>query len=181
MDRIDQVCEEYGISGYRIRPDGSIDVDGDVRLEDKGLTELPLRFNYVMYNFVCEGNKLTSLIGCPKEVGYGFFCNYNELTSLEGCPSKVGGDFLCFGNKLTTLNDLPTKIGNRFDCSDNKFPEIYMDMLNDAFPMDWGEDGEASDDLKVFFQYQHYYDIWTPDFNIDGMNDLIAEIKDGLE
>jgi hypothetical protein len=26
-----------------------------------------------------------------------------------------------------------------------------------------------------------YYDVWTPEFNEDGMNDLIAEIKDGLK
>ncbi len=35
------------IRNYTINPDGSIDVDEDVWLYDKGLTKLPLKFNKV--------------------------------------------------------------------------------------------------------------------------------------
>ena len=39
---------------------------------------------------------LTSLKGCPKEVGKGFNCSYcSSLKSLEGAPKKVSGDFYC--------------------------------------------------------------------------------------
>jgi hypothetical protein len=30
-------------------------------------------------------------------------------------------------------------------------------------------------------KYQKYYDVWLPSFNIDGFNELIAEIMDGLK
>jgi hypothetical protein len=34
---------------------------------------------------------------------------------------------------------------------------------------------------SIFLKYQNYYDVWSSGFNIDGMNDLVAEIKDGLK
>ena len=40
---------------------------------------------------------MISLVGGPDSVGGGFFCNNNKLTSLEGCPINVGD---CFGNDL---------------------------------------------------------------------------------
>ncbi len=72
-------------------------------------------------NFYCEGNELTSLKGCPSEVGGNFRCDdNNDLTSLEGCPKKVGGDFDCSRDKLTSLKGCPSEVGGDFDCSNNK-------------------------------------------------------------
>jgi hypothetical protein len=33
----------------------------------------------------------------------------------------------------------------------------------------------------TFVKYQSYYDVWLPMFNIDGFNELVAEINDGLK
>ena len=90
---IHNICEKYGIKNYTINLDGSIDVDGNVNLQNKGLTKIPLKFNHVSGNFNCSYNKLTTLDGSPERVGGSFYCNYNNLTTLEGGPQSVGGDF----------------------------------------------------------------------------------------
>ena len=58
VDNIHKICEKYGIKNYTINTDGSIDVDGNVHLWCRGLTELPLKFNHVSGYFNCYVNKL---------------------------------------------------------------------------------------------------------------------------
>jgi len=115
FEDIHKICKEYDIKNYTINPDGSIDVDGDVFLYNKGLTKLPLKFNHVSGYFSCSGNKLTTLDGGPQSVGGGFGCN-GKLTTLDGGPKSVGGNFICYGNQLTTLEGSPKSIGGFFYC-----------------------------------------------------------------
>tara|TARA_B100000497_G_scaffold108145_1_gene126144 strand:+ start:972 stop:1568 length:597 start_codon:yes stop_codon:yes gene_type:complete len=126
MDKqsIIQLCEGYNISYYTINDDGSIDVDGDVSFINLGLTELPLKFNKVSGDFYCAHNNLTTLKGCPIEVGEIFNCNYNELTSLEYSPIKVGDDFCCTENNLTDLKGCPEKVGGVFLITDNNITDL---------------------------------------------------------
>ena len=121
---IDSICLKYGIKNYTINSDGTIDVDGDVYLEGKKLTKLPLKFGKVGGYFYCSRNQLTSLEGCPREVGGNFYCSYNKLTSLEGCPKEVGGNFSCSYNQLTSLEGCPTELGGDFDCSRNQLTSL---------------------------------------------------------
>ena len=121
--KIHDLCKKYGIENYTINNEGSIDVNGSVYLEVKGLTKLPIRFRNVsesfMYgHFYCYNNNLTSLEGAPNRVGGDFVCNNNQLTSLEGAPTSVGGDFYCFNNKLTSLE------GGGFYCSNNQLTSL---------------------------------------------------------
>ena len=113
MATIHDICEKYNIKNYTINPDGSIDVNGNVDLSYKKLTELPLTFNRVTGYFNCSNNKLTSLKGSPKWVGGYFYCYNNKLTSLEFSPEYVGGDFNCVFNDLTN-NYCDTEIGSNF-------------------------------------------------------------------
>ena len=110
---ISLICEKYGIINYTINPDGSIDVDGNVDLSFKDLTELPLTFNRITGNFSCSCNNLTSLKGSPRWVDCHFTCSNNPLTSLEFSPDYVGGYFNCEYNNLTH-NYCDTEIGGRF-------------------------------------------------------------------
>ena len=110
---ISLICKQYGITNYTINSDGSIDVNGDVDLYNKGFVELPLRFNRVTGDFDCSRNNLTSLNGSPKWIGGWFSCQYNQLTSLEFSPDYIGGFFDCTGNKLTD-NYCDTEIGGGF-------------------------------------------------------------------
>jgi hypothetical protein len=98
-----------------------VHVVGDVNLYGRGLLCIPFQFGYVSGNFICFGNNLVSLEGCPTEVGGFFDCHSNKLTSLEGFPSEVGGDFICSHNKLISLECGPEVVGGYFYCYDNLF------------------------------------------------------------
>lgn len=97
----------FRISGdYIIENNGLITVEGSCRLE-RNCLKLPVNFNSVSGNFICYNKELTTLEGCPNQVGKDFDCSYNELISLEGCPDYVGGDFDCTNNNLTSLIGAP--------------------------------------------------------------------------
>jgi hypothetical protein len=121
---IDEICKKYKIKNYTINPDGSIDVDDDVNLDDKNLTELPLTFNKVTGSFSCRYNYLTSLKGGPKWVGRDFSCYSNQLTSLEDCPKWIGRWFSCGYNRLTSLEFSPDYVGGYFNCGDNDLTDL---------------------------------------------------------
>jgi hypothetical protein len=143
---ISLICEKYGIKNYTINDDGSIDVNGDVYLSFKDLTELPLTFNKVTGYFNCCYNNLTTLKGCPRWVGSSFICSYNNLTSLEFSPDYVGSNFWCQYNKLTN-NYCDTEIGGNFyttleqdgltEDNYNEWRKLYKrkQILNDIFNM----------------------------------------------
>ena len=151
MATIHDICKQYGIENYTINDDGSIDVDGHVGLYNKGLTELPLRFNKVSGDFHCGRNRLTTLKGSPRWIGGWFYCDNNQLTSLEFSPEYVGVDFWCQYNKLTDnyceteiLGDFYTSLkqdGLIFDVNRvtnyKEFQKMYnrKKILNDIFNM----------------------------------------------
>ena len=146
MESIHDICKKYNIINYTINDDGSIDVNGNVFLYNKELTELPLSFNKVSGYFNCGYNNLTSLKGCPRWVGGWFHCYKNQLTNLEFSPDYVGGGFSCKSNNLTD-NYCETEIGGSFYTTlkqdglteDNykEFQKLYKRklILNDIFNM----------------------------------------------
>jgi len=123
-DNIHKICEVYGITDYTINGDGTIDVDGHVRLFDKGLTKLPLKFNLVSGDFYCNHNGLTTLEGSPKSVGGIFNCGWNKLTSLKFAPISIGGDFDCGDNNLKSLEWCPKSVGDIFFCVNNQLTTL---------------------------------------------------------
>lgn len=123
-EQIEQWLSKYKVKNYKINPDLTVDVKGDVDLHNKKLKSIPFQFGTVTGDFICSDNKLTSLEGCPKKVGSGFDCSYNTLTTLKGCPTKVGSYFYCYGNKLTTLKGSPIEVVGSFDCSQNKLTTL---------------------------------------------------------
>ena len=103
---IKDICEKYNIKNYTI-VDGLVNVNGDVDLSYKKLTEIPLRFGRVTGYFDCGNNKLTTLKGSPLYVSGHFYCSDNNLTNLKYSPIEVGGDYYCgFNNNLKTLRGL---------------------------------------------------------------------------
>ena len=127
FNEIRNLCQKYGIKNYNIDSDGTIDVDGDVDLNDKQLTKLPVKFRNVGGHFWCENNELTALLGAPLRVDGDFSCDGNNLTTLLGSPQSVSGGFWCGYNKLTTLEGAPKSVGGGFYCPRNPFDVIrYM-------------------------------------------------------
>jgi hypothetical protein len=150
------ICKEYGIKNYSINDDGSVDVDGDVDLSDKGLTKLPLKFRKVSGDFNCDNNQLTSLEGCPQKVGRDFYCSNNKLTSLEGSPQSVGGSFYCDDNKLTSLEGSPQSVGGNFSCDNNKLKDVYG--LKEGFKIGgdiYLYDNPVYEIFKLFPEYRY--------------------------
>ena len=113
---------------WKLNNDGSYDVNDDVNLKNfehfisKG--KLTVKFNKVSGAFICINLNLTSLDGCPKEVGEMFNCADNNLTSLKGCPEKVGTFFICSNNNLTSLEGCPKEVKGWFNCQKNKLASL---------------------------------------------------------
>lgn len=109
-------------SNWHLNSDGSYDVYGSVILSKKYVRngKLTVKFGKVTGTFKARGIGLTSLEGCPKEVGGEFDCSENQLTSLKGAPEKVGGTFDCSDNKLTSLESAPKEIGYGFVYAHNR-------------------------------------------------------------
>ncbi len=206
INNINYICDDYGIVGYTINNDGSIDVKGNVRIEDNTFSKLPLTFNRVGGKFECHNNLLNTLKGAPKFVGGEFNCQGNRLKNLEHCPEIVMGDFVCSNNLLTSMEGAPKKIYRYFSCTNNqistldhfpiissengffhpnfganKFPEIVMDEL---LEINWMEPDEINipktDKYNIFLKYQNHFDVWENGFNEENFKELMAEINDGL-
>jgi hypothetical protein len=129
------------IKNYTLNPDLTVDVEGDVFLNDNNLITLPLQFGQIKGSFCIMGNGLESLKGCPKKITGAFDCSNNNLTSLEYFPQKieasiylhinlltsleginikeVKGEFFCNKNYLTSLKYIPEIISGTCNCSDN--------------------------------------------------------------
>ncbi len=104
-EEIHKICQEHVIKYYTINPDGSIDVDDDVTLSWKSLTELPIQFRRVSGSFNCGNNKLTTLKGAPKYVGGNFHCHNNNLTDLEHFPEYVNLMIFMGRNPIYSIAD----------------------------------------------------------------------------
>jgi hypothetical protein len=109
---------------YTIQSDGTVDVNGDVKMLDMDLNKIPVKFGKVTGYFDCSRNQLTSLDGAPQSVGRDFFCADNKLTSLDGAPQLVGKGFHCSDNQLTSLVGAPQSVGSDFDCSNNQLTSL---------------------------------------------------------
>jgi hypothetical protein len=125
-EKIEAWLKLFGITVYTIHQDGVVDVEGSVDLAVVlgMLSMLPVRFGKVTGYFQCRNGDLTSLEGCPREVGEYFDCSGNQLTSLEGSPTKVGGDFECYRNELTNLKGSPSVVGGDFHCQYNMLKDF---------------------------------------------------------
>jgi len=76
---IKEWLDKMNIENYVINDDLTVDVNGNVNLNNKNLSNIPVLFGRVKGNFRCAGNKLTSLEFVPKECK-NFDCIDNILT-----------------------------------------------------------------------------------------------------
>lgn len=162
------------IDQWTVNDDGSIDVNGNVAFSSqiKYLSKIPLRFRKVTGDFDCSGLGLKTLEGCPIEVGGVFDCTYNQFPSLEFAPKRVGGAFVIDN----TVKSLSTGAKG---CDFNEVVLFFRTNIPElvGLPQIIHENAK---ELSVIFKYQHYYDVWTPEFNLENMKGLIEDIMDGL-
>lgn len=128
--------EIYIEPSYTISEDGVVDVIGCVDISRRVGTNnknkidiIPIKFGKVSGDFDCSNNKLTSLSGCPDEVGKTFCARTNLLTSLKYIPEKIGTSYTDTSipngytidishNKIISLEGFP-EISGGIDCSNN--------------------------------------------------------------
>ncbi|MBR5298533.1 MAG: hypothetical protein IKU29_11810 [Parabacteroides sp.] len=100
---LNENCKIYGT--YTIK-DNIVDVDGSVGL-DFDVQSIDVQFGVVTRNFVCSHCKyLTSLKGCPREVGGTFDCSYCiALHTIDFLPEKVGKMTNMKGNQIYNIDE----------------------------------------------------------------------------
>lgn len=159
--------DRKGIENYTINDDLIVDVDGDVDISFYDLTEIPIQFGKVDGNFLCCGNRLTTLKGCPKYVGGGFDAFNNKLTSLEYCPEITEWRFDVHNNNLTTLRYMPKQVNGNISIYDNPLPTEILSIHID---------------LKSLIKHQDDYGIWDGDgsFNKGRWDILLKEYDAGI-
>lgn len=114
--RIERMCKELGIIPHKIHDDGTVDVEGDLILEDFSDGKLPLKFGTVSGNFEIRsygrrGKNLSTLEGSPHTVDGNMSVMFlPKLSSLEGCPEYVGGKFVITQCPITDLKGSPQRI-----------------------------------------------------------------------
>ena len=123
-NEIKQWLDKTHIQNYTIRPDGVVDVAGDVVLFNPGeeLSIIPIQFGTVTGEFNCNETKLTSLKGVPHQVDGNFRCSFTEVKSLEYAPESVNGYFSCYNSQIKSLSGIDKivkHIGGDFICDDD--------------------------------------------------------------
>ena len=164
-----QIKYFFRLENIKMNPDGSVDIpdDDEVNLTDVidrfdlDKTQIPIKFGRIKGGItyrgdMLEGEKLTSLEGCPIECGYFFFSgakitdlkgspkyvngpftvvSTETLKSLEGGPIEVEADYECLATGITSLEGSPKIINRHFNCNYTKIkdfkggPEVVMGGL----------------------------------------------------
>ena len=116
---IEDYMKVFGIISYKINPDLSVDVNGNVDISGRKFDKIPIKFGKIYGNFDCSGNKLTNLVNSPNEVNGYFDCSINNLYTLIGGPENVQGGYYASDNNLEDLQGFPIICKTSFDCSRN--------------------------------------------------------------
>jgi len=107
----------------------TIDVFGDVKMDNLELSRIPYRFGDIYGDFDCSDNKLKNLINSPKLVDGDFICSRNNLYSLTSGPYVTRGYF-CRNNFIDNLNGLSlSKSAVEFNASNNLITKINYNLL----------------------------------------------------
>lgn len=124
---------------YKINPDGSVSVEGSIKILITDHSQLPIKFKHVSGvfaitsysdlttlvgspetcgSFDATGTNIKNLVGGPKFVTGDYDVKYSEnLTSLEGGPERVMGSFIIRScRQLKSLQGGPKEVGEHYSC-----------------------------------------------------------------
>lgn len=133
---INDFCSKHGIENYIINEDGSIDVNGDVKITDAKLEEIPIRFNRVEGNYILNTAKLRSLKNSPLYVSGFFRAEFTYIKTLEFSPKYIGTDFDVSYNNISSLKFSPEYIGGCFAIVENNIKNFdYLNVFSDILIM----------------------------------------------
>ena len=163
---------DYDIGKYTINKDLTVDVDGDVDLDDFNLKYLPVQFGKVNGYFFCDKNNLNSLKGCPIEIKEEFACSVNEIYNLDGFPKNIGSTIFFDKNPISNFfklikwkyveNDSAFSISDKMK-SDNRFKKFieylieYNVIINKTIHISRLKDALYMIDEDENFDYKKLY------------------------
>lgn len=120
------------VKNYSVDEDGKIIVNEDITIVNTELTEMPIKIHKVNGSINWYGNmdgmqpgSLTTLKNFPDIVtgSVNIFKN-PKLTSLEGCPKEIGGSLVCDRCNIKSLKGIAENIGKNCIMSYNPVKDI---------------------------------------------------------
>lgn len=170
--------------------------DGDFFCQENELEKLDGSPQTIHGNFNCFLNNLKNLKNGPSEVKKSFYAYGNQLTSVDGSPRVVGKSFHVVDNHLSNLVGAPLSIGELFSF-DRSIKSINLGSSSCIAKQIEIQDQpnknnkrkilpniifENQRSLSTIFKYFPYLELYTKSeiLNIENLNCIINEIKDGL-
>lgn len=156
------------IQNYIIRQDNSVDVRGNVDISNRGIYEIPVKFNIVNGSFNCSGNKMLDLTGSPILVYGDFDCSNNKIISLRGGPSHVYGTMDCSNNRLTTLQHAPLHVEENFWANNNELQHVlfFPEFVGKEFSLEANRALTYLQHIKSFPDLQGYRQVIIDEFDL---------------
>ncbi len=127
---IERKLFDLHIKKYKIRGDLSVDVFEDVDFYQNSFTSLPIKFNQIDGNFICDQLRLNTFENFPKYIKGNCSIKNNPIYEWINCPEQIGGNFFIQGSLLKDLKCFKTHINGLFHLNSHivYFPE---NMTND--------------------------------------------------
>lgn len=173
---IEDWLNSMNIKNYSIDKNNVVDVYNDVILINKNLSCLPVQFGIVKGCFNCSHNKLTTLLGTPKNV-YGFFdCSHNLLSSLQYMPTNVISYINCSHNKLNTLKSCNKYIYSNFNCSYNLLHDFQDFPIEVKGNLNFKNNNIPLTKIDTFYTNVKHTDIFSDFFDNSDKNYFISMI-----
>ena len=182
---------------FTINDDYTIDID-NFWYKGKGNFPDYIQFNKCRQDFIVTNCQMTTLRGCPKEVGESFKCEFNSLKTMKYCPEKIGKDlrcdwsllkslkgcpehvfaFSCDDNGLTSLEGCPKQVDNYFSCKNNNLKNLKgcPEYIGGFFNCN----GNPIDTLKYSPELVNG-DFYCNDTNIKTFKDCKMRVKGDME
>ena len=137
------------IGTYTIHADGTVDVQGDVRLKySQSNGHIPVKFGKVSDTFSVIGKGIKSLENSPYSCGVMIASN-NHLKDLKGAPITVKTNFYCEDNPLISMEGTPEHVGGTFWCTPQPYTPVLRLCMYDRLGFIGGSNG-LSDIMKKY-------------------------------
>lgn len=158
--------------------DNKVNVDGDIDLSNRGITELPFKFGEIIGNFDISNNNLTDLKNSPDTVSFSFDCSNNKFRNLDNAPESVSL-FICRENNIENLKSNTLKeIYGCLVCSNCNLKSLdgIQDLVNVPLDISAGNNNIENIDplLKVHCEHENNVsiEIYLNGNNIRELTDL---------
>lgn len=142
IDKILYYCDLFKIKKYNINDDGSIDVFEDVDISNKYLIKIPIKFNEVYGDFLCNNTNIVSMKNCPNIIHKNFNMGFNKIKKIEHSPIDVGEKFNLEHNKnLSYIKDFPRNVGSSIVLYSCNFKSLYNlpSIINGSLYIDFNK------------------------------------------